>query len=128
VVYITCMSRASSSLAISLAVALSVGTGCKDKPAQKKAAPTAGSAATKKRPSPKAAAMEEVLLWDASVQKMQEEVAKAEAAGDVAKADDFRAKLKVSQDGLEQAKRKLKMLETVEQQDRQNGSGSTPNL
>jgi hypothetical protein len=112
-----------------LLFALVAASGCGDKRSDAKKAPTAGSAtAQQKRPSPKAAAMETVLLWDASVQKMQEEVAKAEAEGDAAKAEDFRKKLEISRMGLDQAKRKLKQLEAVEAQQRQSGTSPASRL
>lgn len=117
------MSRArrTCSWASWLLVGLVAATGCEDKRSETKKAPTSGSAAAqKKRPSPKAVAMETVLLWDASVQKMQEEVAKAEAEGDSVKAEDFRKKLEISRTGLEQAKRKLQQLEAAEAQQRQS--------
>jgi predicted TPR repeat methyltransferase len=98
-----------------LVAALLAASGCGDKRPEKTthSTPSDASANTGRR-SPKAAAVEVVLLWDASVQKLQEEIAKAEAAGDTAAAQSFRQKLKVSQDGLDQAKRKLRIIETAE--------------
>ncbi len=127
-VYRTCMSRARSRRAIPLAIvaAITFATGCKEKAAAKPDTTEVADAAAgaKPRMSPKAAAMETVLLWDASVQKIEGLIREAEAAGDTADVESLRQKLQVSQDGAAQARRKLKMIEDAEAMARQQADGA----
>ena len=108
------MSRISSSSAIVAAVCIALALpACKGKSPSKKQAAASETGTKPHKLTPREEQQQEIELWEASVQKLRGELARAHAHGDELAARDFEKKLQVSMDGLQQAKDRLELMEQV---------------